>query len=144
MVILYCLMETFGDWLKHEIELRNMTQRELAVRSGITPAQISRVISGTRGVGEESLLAISRALRLPPETVFRAAGFLPPKSTHNEKLDEALHILSMLEGDDLEEVIQIAKLKLDRKKPPSSKQKTPQKKSRNAPAQTVLKGNIEQ
>ncbi|MDX9993213.1 MAG: helix-turn-helix transcriptional regulator [Anaerolineales bacterium] len=71
-------MGTFGEWLKSEINIRNISQKELADISGVTPAQISRAIGGSRGLGTDTLTAIARALRLPPEEVFRRAGILPP------------------------------------------------------------------
>lgn len=72
-------MEKFGMWLLKELEERNMSQSDLARACSITTAQISRIISGTRSAGKESLTAIAHALRLPPDLVFEKAGVLPPK-----------------------------------------------------------------
>ncbi|MCG2785378.1 MAG: helix-turn-helix domain-containing protein [Anaerolineae bacterium] len=80
-------MGTFGEWLKSEINIRNISQKELADISGVTPAQISRAIGGSRGLGTDTLTAIARALRLPPEEVFRRAGILP--SLPNKDLQDA-------------------------------------------------------
>lgn len=89
-------MDTFRNWLKAELETRNLSQKELAEKSGITPAQISRIISGSRGAGDDAIVAIARALRIPPETVFRAAGILPNRGT-DPWLDEMSHKLSQLD-----------------------------------------------
>ncbi len=77
MVNFYYLMETFSEWLLHEMGQRNISQQDLAQKSGITAAQISRVISGQRGLGEKSLTAIAHALKISPVTIFRKAGLLP-------------------------------------------------------------------
>jgi transcriptional regulator with XRE-family HTH domain len=78
-------MGTFGEWLKSEIKIRNISQKELADISRVTPAQISRAISGSRGLGTDTLLAIARALRVSPEEVFRRAGVLPSRPTQDEQ-----------------------------------------------------------
>jgi transcriptional regulator with XRE-family HTH domain len=91
-------MENFGEWLKSELEKRKISQKELADLSGITPAQISRIISGTRGAGEQALVAIARALRIPPELVFQKAGLLP--ITHSELSSKKRELLANLENAD--------------------------------------------
>jgi len=68
----------FGIWLLEELEKRGMSQADLSRSSGITTAQMSRIISGTRGAGKKTLTAIAHALRLPPDLVFEKAGILPP------------------------------------------------------------------
>lgn len=80
-------METdFAEWLQIEMDRRGWDQAELARRARITPAQVSRVMGGTRGAGKDFLLKISGALSVPLEDVLRRAGFLPP---YTELPDEA-------------------------------------------------------
>lgn len=70
-------MENFGEWLLNELEKRNMSQSDLAKLSGLSRGTLSNLISGTRGLGTDSINAIARALKLPPAQVFEAAGILP-------------------------------------------------------------------
>lgn len=107
-------METFGEWLRKELNHRKISQRELADRSGITPAQISRVISGTRGPGPELIQSIAYALNLPPEEVYRAAGLLPEHPKSNPSVEEILHIARQLPQADIEDLIALARTKLER------------------------------
>ncbi len=86
----------FIDWLRNELETRGWSQAELARQSKLSPAQITRLLNGERGVGENGLNAIARALRLPPETVFRAAGKLPNRAT-DPRIDELSHKFSTLD-----------------------------------------------
>lgn len=72
----------FGDWLQGELNNRGWDQAELARRSGISTAQISRIVTGGRQPGRSSIDGIARALRLPPEDVLRQAGILPPKNAN--------------------------------------------------------------
>lgn len=66
----------FTLWLQVELNKRGWDQAELARRSGITKAQISRVLVGERSAGVDFCIAIARALGLPREEVFRARGWL--------------------------------------------------------------------
>ena len=67
MVTLYCLMETsLPDWLIEQMKERSITAAELSRKSGISAPQITRLLSGQRGVSEVSLRAISEALNIPP------------------------------------------------------------------------------
>lgn len=131
-----CLMETFSNWLAIQLKDRGMTPADLARNANKAPAVISRILNNERDPAPDTLIAISHALKLPPETVFRAAGLLPPKPEHNERITEATYILSMLEEEDIDEIIQIARMKLERKKA------SPTRTSRKVkpPAQTVLNG----
>jgi len=69
----------FTEWLTNELTVKGWDQAELSRRSGITTAHISRIMTGQRHPGSDALSGIARALRLPPEDVFRRAGLLPPK-----------------------------------------------------------------
>ena len=73
---------TFGDWLQSELNNRGWDQAELVRRSGISSAQISRLVTGGRDPGKDAIAGIARALRLPPEDVLRHAGILPPKNVN--------------------------------------------------------------
>ena len=69
--------ETIGDWLAKELQERGWDQAELVRRSGVSTAQISRIMSGTRRPGNNAMQGIARALKIPTEEVMRRAGILP-------------------------------------------------------------------
>ena len=71
-------MTNFPDWLANELTKRDISPSELARLSNKSPAVITRILNGERRPAPETIEAIAHALRLPPETVFRAAGLLPP------------------------------------------------------------------
>ena len=103
---------------------------------GIEQPQLSRILSGERGASNQVMANIAVALGIPQETVFQKAGILAEKPEHEQHLDEALHLLSMLKEDDLNEILEIARMKLERKSSKSSSRGKP-------PARTVI-GHIEQ
>lgn len=84
---------TFGDWLKNQIKQKGMTQAELAKRIKVTPSLISHLLAGDRGTTTENIVAIARALNIPPEEVFRAsAGIVIPNP--NRFTEKAEHIIN--------------------------------------------------
>jgi transcriptional regulator with XRE-family HTH domain len=85
---------------------KGWTQAELARRSGVSPAQITRVLSGERGLGEQSILAIAEALKLPPDEVYRAAGLLPQMGD-DPYAREAAHLIGLLSEDQKRSAIEI-------------------------------------
>ena len=66
----------FADWLQKELHKRNWSHNELARRSGVAQAQVSRVIAGKQGASPDLCIAIAKALELPRSEVFLARGWL--------------------------------------------------------------------
>jgi transcriptional regulator with XRE-family HTH domain len=91
-------VESFSDWLLKELNARNMSQSDLARVAGLGSGTISNIVSGNRKVGQETLDKIARALRLPPEAVFRAAGLLPPNKDLDPWVEQQKEIISKLTG----------------------------------------------
>ena len=132
MVIMFYMEDIFlVDLVKDEIARRNLSIREFSRLVGVSHPTISSLLNGEVPT-YDLCKKLAPILHVPLEQMLRAAGLLPPKPNGNQKLDEALHVLSMLPPDDLEELIQIARLKLERQAqhPPSRKPK---------PARTLLK-----
>lgn len=98
-------MTKFADWLLNELKKRNMSQADLSKASGVSNAQISRVLAGTRGIGTDALTKISRVLQLPSETVLRAAGLLPPQSPESELINSIVHLTSELPPEDQTDIL---------------------------------------
>jgi transcriptional regulator with XRE-family HTH domain len=86
----------FSRWLQDEMNKRGLNQSQLAKLAGVTRSAINGVISGVRGPGSDLCVGLARALKLPPEDVFRAAGLLPPETKRDPVTDEAEYLLSQL------------------------------------------------
>lgn len=82
----------FSTWLTRQLAQRKISPAALAKASRKSPAIISRILSGERQPAPETLEAIARALSLPPETVFRAAGLLPPRPAVSEESERAAYL----------------------------------------------------
>ncbi|PKN93963.1 MAG: hypothetical protein CVU44_06055 [Chloroflexi bacterium HGW-Chloroflexi-6] len=93
-------MESFSGWLLRELKVRDMSQSDLARIAGLGSGTISNIVSGNRKVGQETLVKIAHALRLPDETVFRAAGLLPQVSEEDAKFKDWKYLLERLSERD--------------------------------------------
>lgn len=95
-------MENFSDWLLNELKERNMSQSELARQADIGRGTISNIMSGTRNVGKDTLVAIARALKLPPDLVFEKAKVLPSKPDLSPIKRKLAHLAEDLPDSDVE------------------------------------------
>jgi transcriptional regulator with XRE-family HTH domain len=59
---------------------RGITRNKLASMAGISSGTLSLIASGARKPGADLCLSLANALKIPPETVLRWAGFLPDES----------------------------------------------------------------
>ena len=113
------------------MDKRNWSQAELARQSKISPPQITRILSGERGIGEESLNSIAHAFKLPPETVFRAAGILPQQTPESELIQQITHLAKDLSPQEQIDILEFVKL---RHRLAEERGKNETKRTRNKPA----------
>lgn len=107
-------MVTFADWLTSKLKMEGLSPAELSARMGKDQSIISRYLAGTRQPSPDSIVEIARALRMAPEDVFRAVVCLPPKE-NNEHINTIAYRLSLLDEDDLQDIDDLVRAKLDRK-----------------------------
>lgn len=105
VVTYFCHMTEFTDWLQNELDKRGWAQIELTRRGGISSGAVSNLMSGDRNPGPEICNAIARALKIPPETVFRAAGLLPERPETDPLTEEAEYLLSQLPEEKRQQAI---------------------------------------
>jgi transcriptional regulator with XRE-family HTH domain len=104
----------FSEWLLRELDERGWNQADLARASCLTTAAISRLMNGSRGIGPDACNAIANAFKLPPEIVFRKAGLLPLDKEEIPGMAELCVLVELLDDDDRQELLEIARLKLER------------------------------
>ena len=69
---------TFGDYLSTLRVNRGYSQRQLAIKSGVSHAEISRLESNERVASLQTIKKLSKSLGVSNEDLFRAAGHLKP------------------------------------------------------------------
>jgi transcriptional regulator with XRE-family HTH domain len=109
-------MTNFGDWLKEELDARNIKPVELARRADIDPGAVTRILRGERKPNPETLQAIADALKLNYEVIFRAAvgKSVPLTASNNPAIEEILDLARQLPENDVADLIDLARGKLKR------------------------------
>jgi transcriptional regulator with XRE-family HTH domain len=102
----------FNEWMLQRLQELTWSQADLARASGLTRGAVSNYING-RIPDEAALRKIAKAFKLPPETVFRAAGILPTLQT-DAIIDEIAHLARQLPPDDVQDLIDLARSKIKR------------------------------
>jgi transcriptional regulator with XRE-family HTH domain len=90
----------FSTWLIEELKKRNWSASDLANAGGLNRQVIGTYINRQRQKPDpEILVSIARALKLPPETVFRAAGLLPQVPSNTEYMEQLTYLVNQLPDD---------------------------------------------
>jgi transcriptional regulator with XRE-family HTH domain len=103
LIVIICQMTTedFPRWLNDQLKAEGLRPVDLAKVCQIDNGVISRLLSGERRPTPETLSAIARGLRLPPEYVFRVAGLLP-NNVVNDRASRLAHRIAQLPDEDQE------------------------------------------
>lgn len=88
----------FSEWLQAEVDKRNWSQSDLARAADLNRAVINKLLNGKSHPQPATLEAISRALKIPVEIAYRAAGLLPTTPDNDDTLEEAIHILKSIQS----------------------------------------------
>ena len=83
----------FSEWLQAEMNKRGWSQSDLARAADLNRAVINKLLNGKSHPQPSTLEAISRALKIPIEITYRAAGLLPANSDHDDTVEEAIYVL---------------------------------------------------
>lgn len=86
----------FKWWLLERLDERGWSQADLARRSGLSPAQVSRLASGVRQPGLDACLRLAQALGLSLDHVCGVAGLLPLPPEATLETDELLRLAGAL------------------------------------------------
>jgi transcriptional regulator with XRE-family HTH domain len=82
----------FSEWLQAEMDKRGWSQSDLARAAELNRAVINKLMNGKSHAQPSTLEAISRALKIPLETIYRAAGLLPANPDGDDAAQEATFI----------------------------------------------------
>lgn len=88
----------FSEWLQGEMDKRGWSQSDLARSAELNRAVINKLLNGKSHPQPTTLEAISRALKIPIEITYRAAGLLPAAPDTDETIEEAIHVLRNIQS----------------------------------------------
>lgn len=107
----------FTEWLANELNARGWTQTHLAELAGLSSGAISNVLNGQRKPGADFILAVSRALRVEPEGLYRKAGLLPIKPSATDlspTLNETMDLLKRLPIEVQEDILMYTRFRYNK------------------------------
>ena len=109
---MYSTVDTsdFVKWLEEEMRGRGMSQADLAREAHVSRGAIGNVLRGERNPGKDLLTAIAEGLKLPPETVFRMAGVLPPEQD-DSRIEKIKYYMAALDDVEKNDVVAYAEMK---------------------------------
>jgi transcriptional regulator with XRE-family HTH domain len=92
-------METLKELVTRRLKDLSLNQTDLAKAIGVTPAQVSRILSGERGSTSEVFNALADFIRVPRLRVYEALGWANGKDVSQDPwLDEQTYRLEKLTG----------------------------------------------
>ena len=73
-------MTDFSDWLNDELMRRGWRQADLVRATGISRSGVSLLMNGQIRPAPQTVLQLSRVLKVPPDFIMRKVGYLPPRA----------------------------------------------------------------
>lgn len=86
------------EWLQKEMDKRHWSQSDLARSAGLNRSVINKLLNGSSTPSHITLEAISRAFKIPLESIYRHAGFLPNIPNNERFVEEATHLLRKIKS----------------------------------------------
>lgn len=103
------MYKTFGLWLIGQLQARDIRKADLARASGLDATMIGKFINGSQNPGPEDCQAISRALDIPLQEVYRATGVLTDEGAVDPVMQAVNLILINMDQEDREAVLTFAR-----------------------------------
>lgn len=101
-------MDTFGQWLLENLEIKGWSQSELARRCRVKPSTVSKWISGENKPSPENIVDMAPLLGVTPEEIFRRV-WLPASMATRLETRELLEYVEGLTREERAELLRYAK-----------------------------------
>ena len=88
----------FSEWLQLELDRRGWSQSDCARSANLNRAVINKLLNGKSRPQPSTLTAIARGFKMPVETAYRAAGYLPPSIDGDEDTIELIYIFKRIQS----------------------------------------------
>ena len=111
--VYYHHMTSFAEWIDHELQQRGWSRSEAARRGDFSPYMLDKVINGATKPGLSFLKKLSQAFGISLVEVLEHAGVYEKPPTQNQWDD----IFARLTPEDQAEMLEIARIKLNKNRP---------------------------
>jgi transcriptional regulator with XRE-family HTH domain len=130
----------FSEWLKNELSLRNMKPADLAKKSKVSKAIISRLLSAERMPRPETLVQIAEGLGITAAKMFEEAGYLPKADKKSNEIEDLVFNFSKLSEEDKQDILELMRFKQEKR----SRLKTNDQNKRTSRGKNPARSTIEQ
>jgi len=86
----------FWEWAEAELDRRGLNWYKVEMIAGVSNNSISGRARELLPPTDHTAKAIAKAFNLPPESIMRRAGILPPEPAESEQLNEVIHLFNQL------------------------------------------------
>ena len=96
------MARAFGEYVRAERKLANISQRELARISGVSDSYLSQMERGLYRPSPEIIKAIAKAFAVPPSTLYALFGWLDEERDQPDdgvSVEDAIHRDSRLSAE---------------------------------------------
>ncbi len=98
------------QYLRQAMQERHFpSERSFATYAGISPRTLGRILRGEK-VDPEPLQKIADALKVPVESLYRLAGYLPPDEAQTQVLREIESLLRQLPEADQRRILEVVRV----------------------------------
>ena len=114
--ILMCVKtvpKEFVNLLKKEMAARNWGVRKTAQEAGVSHPTISDIVTNEKPPSFDTVMALAKTFAKSPVALLRLSGLLPPEPDVSPQAEEMLNLIGQLGLEDQEELVKIAKMKID-------------------------------
>lgn len=103
-------IDPLAQYLRQAIEERHFhSERSFAAHAGISPRTLGRILRGEK-VDPQPLQKIADALKVPVESLYRLAGYLPPEEAQTQVLHEIENLLRQLPEADQRRILEVVRV----------------------------------
>ncbi len=97
--------QTFSEWLWEQMVKHEWSQVDLARHANITKQAVNNYLNNDRIPKKDAMEKLAHALKLPVETLYRAAGVLPSITEAEAKLLQLEEIYRNISDDKRDEFL---------------------------------------
>ena len=102
-------------YLDNHMAERHLSQRALAMYSGVASSTVSRMMRGLPA-DAETYQKLADYLGLPLDTIYRMAGIFPNEESQREGIIRVIeHLVARLPESDQQEILEIVRMKVSRR-----------------------------
>lgn len=102
--------DALPQYLRQAMQERHFhSERSFAAYAGISPRTLGRILRGEK-VDPEPLQKIADALKVPVESLYRLAGYLPPDEAQTQVLREIENLLRQLPEADQRRILEVVRV----------------------------------